>query len=228
MKIRTNLQRLQLSAIALASEFSKIRFRQGEKSLYKALNQSPSIRFPIPVNLDLPAQKVSLIIQSILGCADIPWNGDTMKHRQQYNQEVAMINKSINSLIRCIINCQICSGDSVSIHNALMLERCIGSKAWDDSPMQMMQVPNIGAVAVRKLVNAGIRGIEDLEATEARRIETIVGRNPPFGLKVLNELTSFPKLRVSLHIQPSSVSIHLGKFPIVTDHCQRSQRHQRA
>jgi ATP-dependent DNA helicase HFM1/MER3 len=196
---------LQLSAIAQATEFSKIRFRQGEKSLYKALNTSPSIRFPIPVNLDLPAQKVSLIIQSVLGAADISWDGDMSKHRKQYMQEVAMIFKSINSIIRCIIDCQICLGDSVSIHSALMLERSLGSRAWDDSPLQMVQVPNIGAVAVRKLVNAGIRGIEDLEATDARRIETIVGRNPPFGLKVLDVLKSFPKLRVSLHILQSSV-----------------------
>lgn len=196
----------QLSAIAQASEFSKIRFRQGEKSFYKTLNKSPSIRFPIPVNLDLPAQKVSLIIQSVLGAADISWEGDMSKHRQQYSQEIAMIFKSINSLVRCIIDCQLCTGDSVSIHSALMLERCLGSRAWDDSPLQMVQVPNIGAVAVRKLVNAGIRGIEDLEGIDARRIETIVGRNPPFGLQILDALKSFPKLRVSLHIQPASVT----------------------
>ncbi|KAF9700744.1 hypothetical protein EKO04_001546 [Ascochyta lentis] len=195
-----------LSAIAQASEFSKIRFRQGEKSLYKTLNKSPSIRFPIPVNLDLPAQKVSLIIQSVLGATDISWDGEVGKHKQQYLQDLAMIFKSTSSLIRCIIDCQICSGDSVSIHSALMLERCLGSKAWDDSPLQMIQVPTIGVVSVRKLVNAGIRSIEDLEATDARRIDTIVGRNPPFGLTILDALKSFPKLRVSLHIQPASVT----------------------
>ncbi|KAJ4983953.1 Pre-mRNA-splicing factor brr2 [Stagonosporopsis vannaccii] len=195
-----------LSAIAQAAEFSKIRFRPGEKSLYKKLNRSPSIRFPIPVNLDLPAQKVSLIIQSVLGHADICWDGDASKHKQQYALEVATIFRSINSLIRCIIDCQIYLGDSASIHSALMLERGLGSKAWDDSPLQMIQVPEIGAVAVRKLVNAGIRSLEDLAATDARRIETIVGRNPPFGLKILACLRSYPKLRISLHIQPSSAA----------------------
>lgn len=87
-----------------------------------------------------------------------------------------------------------------------MLERSLGSKAWDDSPMQMIQIPEIGKVAVRKLVNAGIRSIEDLEATDARRIETIVGKNPPFGLRILDALNAYPKLRVSLHVQQSSVS----------------------
>lgn len=162
------------------------------------------------MNVDLPAQKVSLIIQSVLGHAEINWEGDMAKHKNQYHQEAASIFKSINSLVRCIIDCQICLGDSVSIHSALMLERCLGSKAWDDSPLQMVQVPSIGIVAVRKLVNAGIRSIEDLESTDARRIETVVGRNPPFGLKVLEALRSFPKLRVSLHIQASSVSLAMS------------------
>jgi hypothetical protein len=88
---------------------------------------------------------------------------------------------------------------------ALMLERSLGSRAWDDSPLQMKQIPEIGVAATRKLVNYQIRSIEDLEDTDAQRIETIIGRNPPFGLKVLEALKSFPKLRVSLHVQPSSV-----------------------
>lgn len=86
----------------------------------------------------------------------------------------------------------------------------------------MIQVPDIGPVSVRKLVNAGIRGIEDLEATEAQRIETIVGKNPTFGLKILNELKSFPKLRVSLYIQPSSVRFNCQDGVIVANHSSRS------
>lgn len=198
----------QLSAIAQASEFSKIRFRQGEKALYKVLNKSPSIRWSIPVNLDLPAQKVSLIIQSVLGSADISWDGEMAKHRAQYTTEIQIVFKNINSLIRCIIDCQICLGDSTSIHSALLLERSLGSRAWDDSPLQMKQIEGIGVVAVRKFVNAGIRCLDDLEACEAHRIEALLGKNPPFGLKTLEKVKQFPKLRVSLHVSPSSVCVY--------------------
>ncbi|KAH7093390.1 nucleotide-sugar transporter-domain-containing protein [Paraphoma chrysanthemicola] len=195
-----------LSAIAQASDFDQLRFRSGEKSLYKILNKSPSIRFAIPVNLDLPAHKVSLIIQAILGAADISWDGENAKHKQQFATEAAMVFKNISSLIRCIIDCQIYLGDSISIHSALMLERSLGSRIWDDSPLQMKQIDGIGPVAVRKLVNAGVRSMEDLEACDAHRIETLVGRNPPFGMKVLELAKGFPKLRVSLHAQPSSIT----------------------
>ncbi|KAF1936968.1 ATP-dependent DNA helicase MER3 [Clathrospora elynae] len=194
-----------LSVIAQAVEYSTIRFRQGEKAFYKLLNKSPSIRWAIPVNLDLPAQKVSLIIQSVLGSADISWDGDMVKHRAQYTTETQVVFKKIGSLIRCIIDCQIYLGDSISIHSALMLERSIGARAWDDSPLQMKQLEGIGVVAVRKFVNAGIRCMDDLEACEPHRIEALVGRNPPFGLKLLEKVRFFPKLRVSLHAQPSTI-----------------------
>ncbi|KAH7384519.1 nucleotide-sugar transporter-domain-containing protein [Pyrenochaeta sp. MPI-SDFR-AT-0127] len=204
LKLRSSPSEI-LSAISQASEFSMIRFRQGEKSFYKSLNKSPSIRWPIPVNLDLPAQKVSLIIQSILGSADIMWSGEMGKHKSQYTMETQLIFRNVSSLIRCIIDCQVCLGDSLSIHSALLLERSLGARAWDDSPLQMKQIEGIGVVAVRKLVNAGIRSMDDLETCEAHRIEAIIGRNPPFGLKILENVKLFPKLHISLHARVSSI-----------------------
>jgi ATP-dependent DNA helicase HFM1/MER3 len=201
----TRFSIFQLSAIAQASEFSRLRFRAGEKPMYKLLNKSPSIRFSIPVNLDLPAHKVSLIIQSVLGSADLTWDGELAKHKSQYIMETQIVFKHISSLIRCVIDCQICLGDSVSIHSALMLERSLGSRVWDDSPLQMKQIESIGVVGVRKFVNAGIRTLEDLETCEPHRIEALIGRNPPYGMKVLETVRTFPKLRVSLHVQPSSI-----------------------
>ncbi|KAF2193462.1 P-loop containing nucleoside triphosphate hydrolase protein [Zopfia rhizophila CBS 207.26] len=194
-----------LSALAQAAEFREVRFRSGEKPFYKNLNKSPYIRFSIPVDLALPAHKVSLILQSVLGAVDLDWNDQTSKHRPQYTTEVAVIFKHVHRLIRCIIDCQISLEDSVAIRNALMLERSLGARAWDDSPLQMKQVEQLGTVAVRKLTNAGIRTMEELENTEPQRIETILSRNPPFGHKTLDRLKLFPKLRVSVHVLPSSV-----------------------
>jgi ATP-dependent DNA helicase HFM1/MER3 len=90
-----------------------------------------------------------------------------------------------------------------------MLERSLGARIWDDSPLQMKQIESIGVVAVRKLVNAGVRSMEDLEDCEPHRIETLVGRNPPYGLTILDKVRSFPKLRVSLHAQLSTVTMYL-------------------
>ncbi|CAI6326018.1 unnamed protein product [Periconia digitata] len=195
-----------LSAIAQASEFEEIRFRQGEKALYKHINKSVVMRFPIPVDLALSPHKISLLIQSVLGAADIPWDGDFGKHRQQYNTEANSVFRSLTRLVRCIIDCQIVQEDAVSINNALLLERSIAARVWDDSPLQMKQIDKIGIVGVRKLASAGIRSIEELECTEPHRIESIIGRNPPFGLSIIEQLKTFPKLRISLSLQANSIS----------------------
>ncbi|KAF2786722.1 ATP-dependent DNA helicase MER3 [Melanomma pulvis-pyrius CBS 109.77] len=195
-----------LSAIAQASEFEQIRFRAGEKNFYKNLNRSSAIRFAIPVNLASPAHKVSLMIQSVLGNANLTWDDEMQKHRSQYNMEITMIFKQASRLIRCIIDCQISLRDAVSINHALMLDRSLGARAWDDSPMQMKQIEDVGVVSIMKFISAGIRSIEDLECTEAHRIEAIMNRNPPFGMKILGRLKLFPKLRVSVHVQSSSIT----------------------
>lgn len=88
----------------------------------------------------------------------------------------------------------------MAVRNALELARSFGAGVWDNSPLQMKQIQNIGPVAVRKLAMAGINSLEALEATEACRIEHLLGKNPPFGSGVLSRLKDFPKLRVSLTI----------------------------
>lgn len=158
------------------------------------------------MNLDSPAHKVSLLIQSILGAADISWHGEHAKHKSQYNTEAMIIFRQINRLIRCIIDCQIYTGDSVSINNALIVERSLSARVWDDSPLQMKQIETLGVIGCRKLARAGIRSIEELECTETHRIEQLLGRNPPYGLNIVEKLKAFPKLRASLQLLSHSVS----------------------
>lgn len=174
------------------------------------------------MNLDLPAHKVSLLIQSILGGADISWDSENVKHRAQYNTEALVIFKQTNRLIRCIIDCQIYAGDSVGINSALLLERSLAARVWDDTPIQMKQIETLGIVGCRKLAHAGVRSLEELECTEAHRIEHLLGRNPPYGLKILEKLKTFPKLRVSLQLQPSAVSIRASHPHSLTS--RRSQK----
>ncbi|KAF2426590.1 P-loop containing nucleoside triphosphate hydrolase protein [Tothia fuscella] len=206
-----------LAALAQAVEFKDLRFTGVDKTVYKELNKSPSIRFPIPVNLDLPAHKVSLIIQSQLGGVDFP-----VDERQnatvgfQYAIDTSLVFQHVNRLIRCAVDILLCFDDSISLRNALMLCRSLGARCWDDSPLQLKQLEKIGIAAVRRLVNANIRSIEALESTDAQRIETILNRAPPFGLKVLDIAKAFPKLRVSMQVvgQPILKAGHSAKVNV--------------
>ncbi|KAI7005818.1 P-loop containing nucleoside triphosphate hydrolase protein, partial [Hortaea werneckii] len=187
-----------LSVISQAAEFREVRFRAGEKSMYKELNKNQSIKFPIAVNLDLPAHKVSLIIQSVLGAVDLP--SEEGKHRMEYQTAKSTIFQHVHRLVRCIIDCQLHLNDAVTTRNALMLARSLAAQVWDDSPLHMKQLEGVGPVAVRKLAGAGIKSIEDIENNEAHRLEHILSRNPPYGAQLQERARDFPKLRVSLKI----------------------------
>lgn len=185
-----------LSAIAQAAEFKDIRFRAGEKPAYKELNKNMSIKFPLPVGIDQPAHKVSLVIQSVLGAIDLP--SEDYKARSEYTACKLTVFQHANRLIRCIIDCQLYLEDSVAARNALMLARSLGAQVWDDSPLTMKQLDTVGPVYVRKLVAAGIKSIEGILSTEAHRLETALSRNPPFGTNLQQKAKSFPRLRISL------------------------------
>lgn len=185
-----------LSAIAQAAEFKDVRFRAGEKPAYKELNKNISIKFPLPVRIDQPAHKVSLVIQSVLGAIDLP--SEDYKARAEYTACKATVFQHASRLIRCIIDCQLYLEDSVAVCNALMLARSIGAQVWDDSPLTMKQLEAVGPVYVRKLVSAGIKSIEGILGTEAHSIEAALSRNPPFGTTLQSKAKAFPRLRISL------------------------------
>ncbi|RAH55827.1 DEAD/DEAH box DNA helicase [Aspergillus piperis CBS 112811] len=187
-----------LSVLSRADEFREIRLKAGEKSLYKEINRSNAIRFPVNVDIALSAHKISLLIQSELGAVDLPDGEPFQKHRFTFQQDKTFVFSHINRLIRCIIDCQVGLEDSFTLRNALELARSFGAKVWDDSPLQMKQIEQIGVVAVRKLASSGITSIEALELCEPHQIDIILSRNPPFGRKLLERLVDFPKLRVSV------------------------------
>ncbi|KAL6717498.1 ATP-dependent DNA helicase MER3 [Lecanora helva] len=189
-----------LSAVVQAREFHEVRLKSYEKKLFKEINGASGIKFPIKVDLAMPAHKRSLILQTELGGVEYPADEQFGKYKRQFNQEKNILFSHIHRLIHCVIDCQIYRQDAVAVRHALELARSFSAKAWDNSPYQMKQVPQIGIVAIRKLAVGGINSIEALEATEPHRIEMLLSKNPPFGHKLLDNLKEFPRLRVSLKL----------------------------
>jgi hypothetical protein len=138
------------------------------------------------------------LIQSELGGSLFPNDEKWKKHKTQFNIDRNMVFSHVNRLIRCVIDSQLQLEDAVSIRHALELARSLAARVWDNSPYQMKQLDAIGEAFVRKLAQAGISSIETLQHTEPHRIERIVGRNPPFGQKVIAKALEFPNLRVSV------------------------------
>ncbi|PUU75011.1 Sec63 Brl domain-domain-containing protein [Tuber borchii] len=185
-----------LVALSSAEEFKEIRFRSGEKGLYKELNKSPGMRFPVKGNLWNSSHKVQLVIQFEIGMMEFPTESGFQKYKTSLLQDKALVFQHCHRIIRCIIDCKIYSKDATTVKAALELGRSLKAKAWEDSPSQLRQIEGFGPVAIKKLVNAGIRNLETLAKIESHKIETTLSRNPPFGANVLKLAQSVPLFRV--------------------------------
>ncbi|EXJ81563.1 hypothetical protein A1O1_07627 [Capronia coronata CBS 617.96] len=187
-----------LSVLTQAREFREVRMQAGEKSFYKEINKAPEIKFPIKVDIALPAHKVSLLIQAELGNVAIPDGENHGKHHQQHRHDKCTVFTHANRLIRCIIDCQTYLKDAISTRQALELGRSLAARVWDNTASQLRQIDGLGEVSVRKLASASINSIETLLNTEPSRLDLVLGKNPPFGRELLKKLESFPNLRVSV------------------------------
>lgn len=181
----------------------------GEKSLYKEINKAPEIKFPIKVDVALPAHKISLLIQAELGNVALPDGENHKKHHQQYRIDRGNVFMHAKRLVPCLVDCQIQLGDAISARHALELGRSIAAHVWDNTASQLRQVEGLGEVAVRKLAAASITSIDTLLNTEPSRIEVVLGKNPPFGHQLLKKLESFPNLRVS--VKETGREVRVGK-----------------
>ena len=186
----------------------------GEKSFYKEINNAPEIKFPIKVDIALPAHKISLLIQAELGNVALPDGENHRKHHHQYRIDKSSVFTHANRLIRCIVDCQVQLQDAVSARHALELGRSLAAHVWDNTASQLRQVEGLGEVAVRKLAAASINSIDTLLNTEPSRIEVVLGKNPPFGHQLLKKLEAFPNLRIS--VKETSREIHAGQGATVT------------
>lgn len=168
--------------------------------MLKDINSSPQIQFPMKVEIALTAHKISLIIQSVLGGIDMKSEDRFKSQMTQFNVDQAFIFQHVHRLVRCIVDCQLHLEDSIAARNGMELARSLGAKVWDNSPLQLMQIEQIGGSTCRKLMHAGIHSVEDLEASDPYDINRYLSRNPPFGHQLLEKAAKFPKLRVSLRM----------------------------
>ena len=171
--------------------------KPNERSSLREFNKSPFIKFPIKENISTTAHKISLMIQIQLGAVDLLSNKDFSIIRRQFLMEKCIIFERIQRLVRCVVECRAYQCDAISTRHALDLARSLSAEVWENSNLQLRQVPQIGPVALRKLVSSDINSIEKLMSQDTANIERIVGKNPPFGRKTLDILAGFPTLRIT-------------------------------
>ena len=75
----------------------------------------------------------------------------------------------------------------------LSLSRCLFHKMWEESALQIKQLPMITQNVAYALRKSGVKNLEDLRRTDPRFIETTTGKKFPFGNQVHEHLAKLPQ-----------------------------------
>ncbi|KAL2018604.1 hypothetical protein VTK56DRAFT_574 [Thermocarpiscus australiensis] len=198
-----------ITILSQATEFKEFRLKPAERALFREINQSPLIMYPIKEAVNQTRHKVSLMIQSHLGCVQYPESGEAAKLKRQLMVEKKLIFERLNRLVRAVIDCKGHDRDSVGTKTALELARALAAESWEGRVTQLTQVPNIGPAGMRKLASKGIRTVLELADKGYDEIERLMSRQPPFGKNLQAHLDNFPRLDMDISVasyrrQPTS------------------------
>ncbi|KAH9993007.1 hypothetical protein F4779DRAFT_637386 [Xylariaceae sp. FL0662B] len=191
---------VMLTTLCKAIEFKDFRFKPDERALFRELNKSPFILYPIKETVTLTWHKISLMVQIHLGGVELPSDKEFTSLKRRVGIEKVTIFDRFNRLIRCVIDCKAFDGDGVGTRVALELARGVAAHSWENKPWQLSQIPGFGPVAVRKWVSHGVRTVLGLADKEFDEIERISVRNPPYGRNLLKSLESFPRLTMRVDL----------------------------
>lgn len=215
LKTNAELIELQLHAICQAMEFKDLRMKPAERPFLREFNKSPFIKFPVKETVTNTAHKVSLMIQVQLGGIDLPTDKEFTVIKRQFSTDKSIIFDRIQRLIRCVIDCKAVDQDGISTRHALDLARSLSAGYWENSNLQLRQIPQVGPAAHKKFIQSDIKTIEKLVNLGTADIERAMSKNPPYGKKMKDILSGFPRLKMTAQIT-GKVNSKQGENPKVS------------
>ncbi|KAM9459939.1 putative ATP-dependent DNA helicase HFM1 isoform 2-T5 [Salvelinus alpinus] len=180
-------------------EFTDVQLRVNEKRTLNTLNKDKNritIRYPMEGKIKNKEMKVNCLIQAQFGSIPIQEFG--------LAQDTGRIFRNGVRISRCLaefLNQRSKTGFSALL-NSLILAKCFRAKLWEDSPYISKQLEKIGLSLSTAMVNAGLTTFNKIEQTNARELELIVNRHPPFGNQIRDAVINLPKYEVSLEQLP--------------------------
>ncbi|CAK7303301.1 Probable ATP-dependent DNA helicase HFM1 [Vulpes lagopus] len=82
--------------------------------------------------------------------------------------------------------------------NSLILAKCFRCKLWENSLHVSKQLEKIGITLSNAMVNAGLTSFKKIEETDARELELILNRHPPFGTQIKETVMYLPKYELEV------------------------------
>uniref|UniRef100_A0A3Q3LBA5 Probable ATP-dependent DNA helicase HFM1 n=1 Tax=Mastacembelus armatus TaxID=205130 RepID=A0A3Q3LBA5_9TELE len=188
-----------IELVSKSREFTDIQLRMNEKRLLNTLNKDKNritIRFPIEGKIKTSEMKVNCLIQAQLGSISVQDFGLT--------QDTAKIFRNGMRISKCLSDflSQRSKTGFSALLNSLILAKCFKSKLWENSPYVSKQLEKIGQTHSTAMVNAGLTTFSKIEQTNARELELILNRHPPFGNQIRESVIHLPKYEIALEQLP--------------------------
>ncbi|XP_072199848.1 probable ATP-dependent DNA helicase HFM1 [Excalfactoria chinensis] len=187
-----------VTMISSCTEFLDVKLRTNEKKILNSLNKDKekiTIRFPMEGRIKTREMKVNCLIQAHLGC--IPVQDFTL------TQDTGKIFRNGIRVTRWLSDFLASSKDSFSaLLNSLILAKCFRCKLWENSLHVSKQLEKIGVSLSNAMVNAGLTSFKKIEDTNARELELILNRHPPFGNQIKESVLHLPKYELNIEQLP--------------------------
>ncbi|XP_075396376.1 putative ATP-dependent DNA helicase HFM1 [Tenrec ecaudatus] len=195
--------------IASCKEFSDVQLRINEKKTLNTLNKDPNrvtIRFPMEGKIKTREMKINCLIQAHLGCIPIQDFALT--------QDTAKIFRNGSRITRWLSDFVAAQKNNFAVLlNSLILAKCFRCKLWENSLHVSKQLEKIGISLSNAMVNAGLTSFKKIEGTDARELELILNRHPPFGTQIKETVMHLPKYELEVE-QVTRYSDRMGEILI--------------
>uniref|UniRef100_K3YZG7 DNA 3'-5' helicase n=1 Tax=Setaria italica TaxID=4555 RepID=K3YZG7_SETIT len=211
-----------LHIICHSAEITWIQLRRNEKKVLNDINTDKDGRllFHIVMENGKKKKRVQTREDKIFLLANDCLTGDPLIHDLSLNQEMNSICSNGCRIARCMREYFIYKKSYRSAINSMILANSLHQKLWERSPFLLKQLPGIGIVTAKALKSAGICDFDTLAAADARKIESVTGRNYPFGNHIKELMSSLPP-KIDIHIEDAGN--RLGKSTITVTLTRLSQ-----
>ncbi|XP_032342961.1 probable ATP-dependent DNA helicase HFM1 isoform X2 [Camelus ferus] len=182
-----------VTMIASCKEFLDVQLRISEKKTLNTLNKDPNritIRFPMEGKIKTREMKVNCLIQAQLGCIPIQDFALT--------QDTSKIFRNGSRITRWLSDFVAAQEKFAVLLNSVILAKCFRCKLWENSLHVSKQLEKIGITLSNAMVNTGLTSFKRIEETDARQLELILNRHPPFGTQIKETVMYLPKYKLEV------------------------------
>uniref|UniRef100_A0ABM5G8Q2 DNA 3'-5' helicase n=1 Tax=Pogona vitticeps TaxID=103695 RepID=A0ABM5G8Q2_9SAUR len=183
-----------VTLISSCNEFSDIKLRTNEKRILNTLNKDKNkitIRYPMEGKIKTREMKVNCLIQAQLGC--IPIQDFTL------TQDIGKIFRNGIRVTKWLSEFLASRQDNfLVLLNSLILAKCFKCRLWENSVYVAKQLEKIGLTLSNAMVNAGLTSFKKIENKNARELELILNRHPPFGNQIKESVVYLPKYELTI------------------------------